>query len=845
MSAQLPQRIQQALDSIEKLNQCQIYFAPVRHHSPACAYALWQQIEAIKPTHILIEAPVSFNDLIPDLLNTETEPPLAILCQTQMQISVSDEEEDKPESISRSAFYPFCAYSPEWQALHQGQAQGAKLQFIDLPWVAQVAAEQNADQEYSRTLQAERYLAHSRYITRLTQKLHCRDHDDLWEHLFELRELSENAHWENFFKDVFIWCAMARLDYEPQVLEAEGSIIREQHMLYCIGQLKQQEPDAKIVVVTGGFHTLALVEGLWQKKLTSPDKKASAQFLKQQKAIEQDQAWLIRYSFDRLDALNGYASGMPSPHYYQQRWESMLAQHQAGQMQQTRHYREQMSLQFLSRIAQQLREEQFDQAPGFVALRSAIEQSFGLARLRGHLGPSRYDILDGLQTGFIKGSVDETQASLWAKINQCFSGFTLGKIPRSSASPPLVNEVYQKARQFRFKLEDTLHKVSQLDIYRKPTHRARSRFLHLLDFLQVGFARCLDGPDYIRGHRLDILFEDWQYAWTPVVEARLIELSDQGSQLEQLALKQLKKQEDALEAQGQGCSSAQAVRNLIQAALMGLHHRLPDMMARLALYIEQDSKLDSLVQCGHQLLHLWRGREFLGLQDIPALLVLLDKIQPQALFHLEQIQQEDEQQQQSNLNTLFSLRELIRLMPQTAEVNNYQADFYQQLTRLRENLTSVPLICGAVDAISFLDEQITETQLENRLKGVFSPGAQGAQAIAYFVGLMRTAPELIIQTPLLLHALDRLLLSWSQEQFMEILPDLRFAFSQLTPKQNAMLASRIAEKYHMTQQQISIQQFEFSEQDMLHALQLNHHLEQHLQRNHLNTWYLVEGTANE
>ena len=32
---------------------------------------------------------------------------------------------------------------------------------------------------------------------------------------------------------------------------------------------------------------------------------------------------LIRYSFEQLDALNGYAAGMPSPYYYDQVWHAV------------------------------------------------------------------------------------------------------------------------------------------------------------------------------------------------------------------------------------------------------------------------------------------------------------------------------------------------------------------------------------------------------------------------------------------------------------------------------------------------------------------------------------------
>lgn len=68
---------------------------------------------------------------------------------------------------------------------------------------------------------------------------------------FELRSIEALADWQTLFNDIFIWCALARLDYEPEVLASEGSSQREAHMLTHIKTIKQYEPNAKILIVTG------------------------------------------------------------------------------------------------------------------------------------------------------------------------------------------------------------------------------------------------------------------------------------------------------------------------------------------------------------------------------------------------------------------------------------------------------------------------------------------------------------------------------------------------------------------------------------------------------------------
>ena len=166
----LPERLQAAARERAALARAGIHLVPVRHHSPACAFALRQQLQALQPAAILIEGPADFDRLIPDLLDSRSRPPLAILSQHRRP-------DAEGEPALRSAFFPFCDYSPEWQALQDGQRLGAQLAFIDLPWARQHDEEQAADQQ--RSLMAERYLAHSRYLAALAREAHCRDHDEL------------------------------------------------------------------------------------------------------------------------------------------------------------------------------------------------------------------------------------------------------------------------------------------------------------------------------------------------------------------------------------------------------------------------------------------------------------------------------------------------------------------------------------------------------------------------------------------------------------------------------------------------------------------------------------------
>lgn len=804
----LPERLQAAARERAALARAGIHLVPVRHHSPACAFALRQQLQVLQPAAILIEGPADFDRLIPDLLDSRSRPPLAILSQHRRP-------DAEGEPTLRSAFFPFCDYSPEWQALQDGQRLGAQLAFIDLPWARQHDEEQAADQQ--RSLMAERYLAHSRYLAALAREAHCRDHDELWEHLFELRPRAALADWQRLFDDAFAWCAMARLDYEDDVLAAEGSLAREAHMLGCIRDWRGRV-DGPLVVVTGGFHTLALVEAL-AAGTPAPARPA---------APEDSQAWLIRYSFDRLDALNGYASGMPSPAYYQQVWDALLGEEDDTLA------RQRIATRLLSGIAAETREQRLADALTFASVSNAAEQAAGLARLRQHPGPGRYDLLDAVHACFVKGSLDEGQDGLLRAVQRHLGGNRLGDVPPSTQAPPLVDEARRLALAHRLDLSDSLARRTRLDLYRKPRHRARSRFLHLMAYLDSGLARHQGGPDFVNGSGLDLLFEEWEYAWSPLVEANLIERAEQGSNLRDIALRRLLDEERALLGQGQGRSAGRVAQLVARAGLIGLGEQLPRLFQRLAEHLDEDPELASVVACGQRLLHLWRGRELLGLEEQPQLPALLQRIVPAALFLVPGLALCAPEQESAAVDALLALREFIRLGSGLVGLDGQDEALQGALARLRDE--APPTLAGALDALRYLDDLDDEARLAEALGRRFGPGADSEDAVRYLGGLLQAAPELILRVEHLGQALNALVAGWDEATFVRHLPDLRLTFTRLKPQETGRLASQLAALNGLGDSALDSAHHELDSHDLLAGAALHLALGRSLARDGLLGW---------
>jgi len=92
----------------------------VRHHSPACARLVRETIDRERPAFVLIEGPADFNPYLGDL-RLAHELPVAIFSF-------------HATAARRQASYsPFCATSPEWEALQSAWRVGAEPLFCDLP----------------------------------------------------------------------------------------------------------------------------------------------------------------------------------------------------------------------------------------------------------------------------------------------------------------------------------------------------------------------------------------------------------------------------------------------------------------------------------------------------------------------------------------------------------------------------------------------------------------------------------------------------------------------------------------------------------------------------------------
>ncbi|AFY68809.1 hypothetical protein Pse7367_0501 [Thalassoporum mexicanum PCC 7367] len=886
-----------------------LIFFPIRHHSPACAWHLQKLISDWRPARILIEGPRDMNELVTHLLKPETQAPIAVFTT---YIDHAQRLGELPEELAAmraqrfAAYYPFCDYSPELVAVRAGSEIGAKIQFIDLLYAEKVIAsylqaeEAEEEQDDNRpepldqapdqapgensdrpshqvqTLLEENYFQHSQYLNALAKKTGCRDADDLWDHMFEANFLHLPT--AKFIQNVAAYCWMARRDSSRQSLVQDGTIAREEAMAAAIQLAKKEikkevvnarknaskqkegstdlnDYNHKILVVTGGFHTIALPDLIKQKL---PKQK------KLKLKTEEAQTVLMRYGFEQLDALNGYGAGMPSPGYYQRFWEQLQLDpteplsETANQILVELGMRSRLSLDHNKNNESQKEQKKSEQEyslqsepqpiQGLLPLSTAdaiaaLTQARSLAAFRGHSGPTREDLLDGVRSCLVKGAMDAEGVVLMSLVQQLLRGDRIGELPDDVGIAPIVADFRQRSTKLRLRVNNSTAKSSTLEIYRKPKHRHTSRFFHTLAFLEVPFARLVTGPDFVQGNQLDRLQEVWEYRWVPQTESTLIERSLYGATIEAAAINRLRQAIYDLEQEGRARSAIEAVKMLTIACRMGLHAHASGLLNLIASNIAEDPEFSSLVDAVAELLLLWQSREPLAAQGLSQVKELCAIAYQRLCYLLPNLANCAEEMVNDLLTKFCAVREFLYM---TASNNSQKQDpeeiwldrelFYQGIELLLDLPQGQPALQGGAVGILYSDRRITEEQIMAIATAYLNSSEAAPRVTAEFLrGLLRTCREVAWNLPQLLQVIDQQLQSWEEEGFMKALPEFRLAFADLTPRETDRVAALVA-GLHDEQHLGDLTERRLTEADLQMGLQMNQLLTDSLKQDGLLAW---------
>ncbi|WLQ16289.1 DUF5682 family protein [Hahella aquimaris] len=721
-----------------------IHFFPVRHHSPACALAVYDYAMALQPQAILIEGPSEYNAQLEELFLSH-QLPLAIYTYV-----ANDDHR-------AGAYHPFCEYSPEWRALQAAQQLKCEAAFIDLPWPEICALRlHNAEQEIQD--QEHRYadgeLRRSRYIQALCQKLKVEDFDAAWDELFEIDPASPDA----LKQKVAAFCLAIRT-FEDEDRERQGlppdlvNQARERHMADRIREVGKRVSGA-ILVVTGGFHTSALSELLTCADNSTPPPQSETPWREQGAA-------LTPYSYARLDALTGYQSGMPGPEFYHQVWSARSSD---GEFQ---------TQPLIDAIALNLRHRKLTFS---TADRIAAECSIGaLASLRGHPTPWREDIFDGLSSAIIKDELAHGgYHPMHEVIHEVFRGDRQGRLHDETSLPPLAKDIDALLRSLDL-WPSTTPRIVSLNLL-EAGDLQRNRVLRQLQLLNMAGFELLSTPDFVARDDLMEAQAQWKLQWTPEFDAGKIEASKYGASLEEAANQRL------LEKMRRKGRLGDTAELLILAALCGLGRHARNLMTELTQQAGLCSDFVEVASALNHMTYLQRYDDILEWDNIDATAPLTNALYERGLFLLDSLGRPDK-----GFEFVEAIRTLLHCHFALSQALGWsKAPFADSLQNQCKEPEQAPEIRGAALGACFMlgvtpGESITP----------FVRQIATSELGDFLVGLFRIARETVQRHPDLINVIHQVVQGYDAHEFLQALPSLRLAFTYFTPREKLYLADHL------------------------------------------------------
>lgn len=747
----------------------EITFLPIRHHSPACAWHVKQIIEKQRPSLILIEGPCNADSLIPVMTDEETRAPFAVYYSYRDRTGQLSERKGHYR-----CYYPFLDYSPELAALREGRRLGIETAFIDLPYGEILAATQEGkgllQQREKPNYNDDYLLSRSTYLQRLSQKAGLRSFDEFWEKYFEVKGIREDS--ETWFSHLNEYCTLARADAPEEELIGEGCLAREAFMAAQIlaraekqqrkkGDGKDGDGCGGIVVVTGGFHTPALQmlvkEGKTRETGTA-------------KIPGQDQeVYLMPYTMEAADALNGYASGMPYPGFYQKIWQGLTA---GGQP-----YHDAVLDLIVStgRAARKKSEllSTFDDI-------CAMQMAEGLASLRRKPEPGAYELKDAVLSAFIKGECTLATDRPLRILQEQMRGQGMGKLGSGAALPPVVLDFEEQCRLLGIKFRSILETEVTLSLFSSEKHRRMSMFFHRTLFLHTSFARRVKGPNLQQKKDRNLIREIWKYKWSAQVSAALIDVSVYGGNIEEVSVtlvrQQLSRETDA---------QAGALL-LTQVFEMGLESQMTPVYDRVCEVLQADTDFKSLTRALEYFMDMQR------LQSLYKTALRLDVLTQiccrKLIMLLPSMTRIKEEDSAACMNTCKLLYQITG-----RECQELQEAYFEALSAMLLDRELHPGLDGCIHGILYGCGRQDAGEVERVCRGYLTGTYEQLLKTAHFFrGLFFTARDLVFIGDAFLRMLDSFLGSVDGESFMELLPELRMAFGYFTPGEIDRIAAQAA-----------------------------------------------------
>ncbi|WP_257139487.1 DUF5682 family protein [Streptomyces sp. or20] len=740
----------------------------VRHHGPGSARAVLAALAAARPAAVLIEGPPEGDALLPLAADPRMRPPVALLAHAV----------DDPGLAS---FWPMAAFSPEWVAIRWALDHDVPVRFIDLPAAHSLALKVPApgagSEETAGARAGEEVTPVVDPIRVLAETAGYDDPERWWEDVVEHRSpggpaetgrntgidrstgagqgsdggppgAAPDAGGAGGGSDAGDALApfVALAEAMSALREAYGDggqprdAVREAYMRIQL-RTARKEFGNDVAVVCGAWHVPALA--------ARTTLAADRALLKGLPKVRTDLTW-VPWTHRRLARHSGYGAGIDSPGWYGHLFD--VADRPIER--------------WMTKVAGLLREE--DRFVSTAHVIEAVRLAETLAALRGRPLAGLGETTDAVRAVMCEGS----DVPLALVRDRLIVGETLGEVPDTAPAVPLQRDLTRSQRTLRLKPEASERELD-LDL-RKETDAARSRLLHRLRLLDVGWGDPVAGRGSTGTFR-----ESWRLSWEPELHVRVAEAGVWGTTVVTAATAKAES----------GAAAATALADVTALAehclLAGLPDALPVVMKALADRAALDADVGHLADALPALARSLRygdvrSTDTAALAEVAA--GLAERIcvgLPPACTGLDADGAEALRRQVEAVHGAIGL-----LLAGTAPAEGLRERWDAVLHKLAARDTVAGIIRGRATRLLLDEGRLAEDEAARLMGLALSPGTPPADAAAWiegFVGGASGGGMLLVHDERLLGLVDAWLTGVPAEMFTDVLPLLRRTFSAYEP----------------------------------------------------------------
>lgn len=700
----------------------------VRHHGPGSARAVRGELERLRPDVILIEGPPEADALV--ALAPGLEPPVALLAHV-------------PGTPSSAAFWPFAAFSPEWQAILYGTSNGVPIRFCDLPAAHSLADDgERAPADHGEDPPADdpgREAPSSLRADPIGTLAAAAGYDDperWWE------DVVEHRGGDTPFEVIAEAMAAVREGYEPDEREAR----REAYMRKTLRAALKQ-----------GFGRIAVICGAWHvPALTGPLSPATADnaLLRGLPKVKAELTW-VPWTYGRLASWSGYGAGISSPGWYHHLFAAP----------------DRPVERWLAEAAAVLRDEGLPVSSAHVI--ESVRLAGSLATLRGRPLAGLGEVTEAARAVLCEG--DDLAVELIQR--RMVVGDRLGHVSDGTPMVPLQRDLREQQRRLKLKPE-ALDRELDLDL-RKPLDLDRSHLLHRLRLLGVGWGT----PGQARGK--GTFRETWTLQWRPEHDLSLIEHAALGTTVAAAAAQR------ARDLAGAESAALADLTSLVEQCLLAdLPQALPEVLAALSAKAALDTDVTHLMAA---LPAMVRAHRYGDVRGTPAegLAVIVRSMLERICVGLPvAVTGLDDDAAADLLKHVDAVHSAVALLTDDAgEEASPRSRWLVTLRGISDRQDLHGLIEGRLTRILLDSGELDDAG--DRMSRAMSRGQAPARAAAWVEGFLAGGGLLLVHDPRLLGLVDGWLTGLSREQFTDVLPLLRRTFGGYAAPERRAIGERL------------------------------------------------------